>query len=123
MIRRVAFLVFPDFQMLDLTGPHEVFAQADGLFPAAEPVAASSGLAVGAERTLREALADPEPVDTLVVAGGGGVQQAMRDPETVGFVRAVAATARRTTSVCSGAFLLAQAGLLQGRRAVTHWGP
>jgi transcriptional regulator GlxA family with amidase domain len=132
MSRRVVFLVFPRFQLLDLSGPLEVFAQADSLFGleqrryetsvvalTPEPVTASAGLAVVPHRTLAEA-ADL-PVDTLVVVGGAGVRPASHDPVYVDWVRAVASKARRVTSVCSGAFLLGAAGLLDRRRAVTHW--
>ena len=132
MSRRVVFLVFPRFQLLDLTGPLEVFSQADMLFsPArqryvtevvalgAEPVTASDGLAVVPHRTLADAA--ELPIDTLVVVGGRGVRVAMTDPVYVEWVRAAAGRARRVTSVCSGTFLLAAAGLLDGRRAVTHW--
>lgn len=132
MSRRVVFLVFPRFQLLDLTGPLEVFSQADSLFPAnerryltevaaltSEAVAASDGLAVVPHRTLTAAAA--LPIDTLVVVGGGGVHAASEDPVYVEWVRAAADRARRVTSVCSGAFLLAAAGVLDGRRAVTHW--
>ncbi|GAA1951623.1 GlxA family transcriptional regulator [Catenulispora subtropica] len=132
MSRRVVFLVFPRFQMLDLTGPLEVFTQADSLFQPArrryrtevvalgrEPVTATDGLAVVPHATLAEAAT--LPVDTLVVVGGFGVREAARDPIYVDWVRDMAARARRVTSVCSGAFLLAAAGVLDGRRAVTHW--
>ncbi|ACU69115.1 transcriptional regulator, AraC family [Catenulispora acidiphila DSM 44928] len=132
MSRRVVFLVFPRFQLLDLTGPLEVFSQADMLFSpgrqryvtevvalGAEPVTASDGLAVVPHRTLADAA--ELPIDTLVVVGGRGVRTAMTDPVYVEWVRAAAGRARRVTSVCSGTFLLAAAGLLDGRRAVTHW--
>lgn len=132
MSRRVVFLVFPDFQLLDLTGPLEVFSQADRLYPsdrrryetevvasAADPVTASDGLAVVPHRTMAEAAG--LPIDTLVVVGGRGVRAASEDPAYVEWVRAAAGRARRVASVCSGAFLLATAGLLDGRRAVTHW--
>lgn len=133
MSRRVVFLVFPRFQLLDLTGPLEVFAQADSLFGldheryetevvglTAEPVTASDGLAVMPHRTMAEAAA--LPIDTLVVVGGRGSRTAMRDAVYVDWIQAAAAKARRVTSVCSGAFLLAACGLLDGRRAATHWG-
>src|SRR5438309_417 len=131
MSRRVVFLVFPRFQLLDLTGPLEVFSQADSLFSSAsssasspdercyetevvaltvEPVTASDGLAVVPHRTL--AVAAERPIDTLVVVGGRGVRSASEDPVYVDWVRAAAGRARRVTSVCTGAFLLAAAGLL-----------
>ena len=132
MSRRVVFLVFPRFQVLDLTGPLEVFSQADSLFApderryqtgvvalGAEPVTASDGLAIVPHRTFADAA--ELPIDTLVVVGGRGVRVAMEDPVHVDWVRAAAARSRRVASVCSGAFLLAAAGLLDGRRAVTHW--
>ena len=134
MTRRVLFLAYPGFQSLDLTGPLEVFAQADRLVPTAvpryrtelvaattAPLVSGSGLAVLPHRDFAEALAEAEPIDTLVVVGGEGVRGAVRDSATVEFVRTAAASARRITSVCSGAFLLARARLLDGRRAVTHW--
>ncbi|MCF2527112.1 GlxA family transcriptional regulator [Yinghuangia soli] len=121
--RTVAFLVFPGFQMLDLTGPHEVFSRipsyrCEVVAPEAGPVASDSGLPVHAAYGLRDL--DPTGIDTLVVAGGSGVDAASRDPATVAWV-AVAGRSRRVTSVCSGAFLLAAAGLLTGRTVTTHW--
>ncbi|GAA2043753.1 GlxA family transcriptional regulator [Catenulispora yoronensis] len=128
----MVFLVFPGFQMLDLTCPLEVFAQADSLFRldrrryetevvavTAEAVVATDGLAVVPHRTMAEAA--ELPVDTLVVVGGKGVREVMRDAVYVDWVRGMAAGARRVTSVCSGALLLAATGLLDGRRVATHW--
>jgi transcriptional regulator GlxA family with amidase domain len=80
-------------------------------------VTTSAGLGIVAEPLP----GDAEPSDTLVVAGGWGVYDAARDPALVAWVRAQAASARRVASVCTGAFLLAAAGLLDERRAVTHW--
>jgi transcriptional regulator GlxA family with amidase domain len=127
--RTVALVVFPDLQSLDLTGPAEVFAMANDetgravyrLVVAAGragPVATSSGLVVHADQAVADVRA---PVDTLLVVGGAGTPEAMQDEHLVDHVRRLATSARRVTSVCSGAFVLAQAGLLDGRRATTHW--
>ena len=77
----------------------------------------SSGLRYAADA----AIAELDRVDTLIVAGGIGVEEAMRDADLLAELRRLAASARRTASVCSGALLLAEAGLLDGRRATTHW--
>lgn len=127
--RTVAIVVFPGLQGLDLTGPHEVFAAAEREVgrPAyrlvvtaleAGPVATASGLGVVADTALADVRG---PVDTLIVVGGDGTTAAVFDDVLVGHVRRLARRARRVTSVCSGAFVLAQAGLLDGRRATTHW--
>jgi transcriptional regulator GlxA family with amidase domain len=129
--RAVELLVFPDLQLLDVAGPLQVFASANeraaerGLALAyntrvvapADPVTATAGLCFRAAPLPAPAV----PVDTLVVAGGQGVMRAAADDQLVGWVRERAATARRVTSVCTGAFLLGAAGLLDHRRAVTHW--
>jgi transcriptional regulator GlxA family with amidase domain len=126
MARDIVFLVFPDFQILDLTGPLEVFSQAERANPGSYrlrtvalesgQVAASCGLPVFAEPATPFTCAD-----TLVVAGGRGSRAARDDPAHVAWILAASAACRRTASVCSGAFLLAEAGLLDGRRATTHW--
>ncbi|HTJ67350.1 MAG TPA: GlxA family transcriptional regulator [Actinospica sp.] len=126
MTRTVVFLVFPDFQILDLTGPLEVFSQAERLAPgtyalhtiAFEPglVTASNGLSVQAE-----AAAPFAGADTAIVVGGRGMDAALTDPRYAAWLRAAATRVRRIASVCNGAFFLAEAGLLDGRRATTHW--
>ncbi|MFI0480322.1 GlxA family transcriptional regulator [Actinomadura sp. 9N215] len=122
---RVAFVVYDGFQVLDLAGPHEVF-RLTGRYeclvvgPAAGPVTASGGLPVHAASGIGDL--DPGGIDTLVVAGGFGVDRARKDAALVGWVAEVAESARRVASVCSGALLLAEAGLLDGRRVTTHWG-
>ncbi|WP_345694502.1 AraC family transcriptional regulator, partial [Nonomuraea thailandensis] len=121
---RIAFVIFDGFQSLDLVGPHEVFQRAGGydcsvVAPRSGPVHAESGLPVHAGfgvTALR-----PSGFDTLIVAGGAGVYTARHDPRLTGWIAAAARGARRVASVCSGAFLLAEAGLLDGRRVTTHW--
>ncbi|MDI2124525.1 GlxA family transcriptional regulator [Yinghuangia seranimata] len=122
--RTVVFVVFPGFQALDLTGPHEVFAQAGGYrcvvaAHTAGPVPSSSGLPVHAGAALADLAA--ERIDTLVVVGGSGVDQACRDLPTVEWVRDAAPRARRVASVCSGVLLLAAAGVVAGKTVTTHW--
>ncbi len=127
--RDVVLVVFPGIQGLDLIGPAEVFAATDEevggptyrlqvVASEAGPLATSSGITVSAE----EAITDVEgPVDTLMVMGGNGTSEALADEHLLTHIARLATDARRVTSVCSGAFLLAEAGLLDGRRATTHW--
>jgi transcriptional regulator GlxA family with amidase domain len=126
--RQIAIVVFEGVQSLDVSGPLEVFETAERLARGryrhvvlsrdGAPIRTGSGLRL----TPDGALADLSgPIDTLVVAGGAGVATARRDAELVEAIAHVAARARRVTSVCTGAFLLAEAGLLDGRRAATHW--
>ncbi|MBZ5762469.1 GlxA family transcriptional regulator [Rhizobium sp. VS19-DR104.2] len=128
---RIEILAFANAQLLDITGPAQVFATANDLTPSGAPkpyaitivsadsdVATSSGIVLRSE-ALPQAASDP---GTLIVSGGYGVNAACRDPALLDWIRRRAVSATRTASVCSGAFLLAEAGLLDGRRAVTHWG-
>jgi transcriptional regulator GlxA family with amidase domain len=149
--RNVVILVYPGVQSLDVTGPLEVFSGAQLLLeaghrrvapggrPLAEAkhdavtargysttvvssdgaaVATSSGLTIIPHADLHHA---PARIDTLLVAGGAGAEQACADPALIEWIADRAPTARRVASVCTGAFLLASAGLLDGRRATTHW--
>jgi transcriptional regulator GlxA family with amidase domain len=127
--RRVVFVIFEGFQSLDLTGPYEVFTQASrgsGAYECqlvarqAGPVRSGSGLPVHAGHGIGEL--SPAGIDTLVVTGGGGVDAARGDAALVSWIGAAGAGARRVTSVCSGVFLLAAAGLATSQRVTSHWG-
>ena len=126
--RRVVFVIFDGFQSLDLAGPYEVFQHASPLSAeydcqvvsrAPGLVRSSSGLPVQAGHGVGEL--DPDGIDTLVVAGGPGVDLARADGALVDWIRAAGSASRRVTSVCSGVFLLAAAGLVTGHRVTTHW--
>lgn len=126
--RSIAFVLFDGFQSLDLFGPYEVFQHAHRLTggydcritaPQAGPVRSASGLSVHAPYGVADL--DPERIDTVVVAGGDGVDEARHDAALTEWIAATGARARRVTSVCSGVFLLAAAGLLEGRKVTTHW--
>ncbi|MCY0386042.1 helix-turn-helix domain-containing protein [Robbsia sp. Bb-Pol-6] len=129
--RRIHILAFHDVQLLDVCGPLQVFASANACASArgmprpydAHVVAAGGSVLSSAGPTLSTLplARAPARADTLIVAGGEGVMAASGDAELRAWVRAHAAHARRLASVCSGAFLLAAAGLLDGRRVVTHW--
>jgi transcriptional regulator GlxA family with amidase domain len=133
--RTILFVAFPGVQMLDLVGPLEIFEGATTLLrriAGAQPppyrvivatadgrrVAASNGLSIDAHASFRARLA---AVDTLVVPGALDIEGAVGDARLVRFVRAAATKARRVASVCSGSFVLAEAGLLDGKTATTHW--
>ena len=131
-VRVIEVLAFPSVQLLDVAGPLQVFASANDHVAAAggtppyairvvarggQGVTASAGLALATRALPRVGAA----LDTLMVAGGQGVEAAAADPMLVDWLRKRAARARRVASVCTGAFLLAASGVLDGRRAATHW--
>jgi transcriptional regulator GlxA family with amidase domain len=131
-IRVIEVLAYPSVQLLDVTGPVQVFASANdfateaGATPpyelrvvtqAGPSVTASAGVGLAAVPLP----AIGAPLDTLMIAGGQGVETAAADPGLVDWVRQRAKDARRVASVCTGAFLLAASGVLDGKRATTHW--
>ncbi|WP_342653095.1 GlxA family transcriptional regulator [Pseudomonas sp. F3-2] len=128
--RPVHILAFPNVQLLDVTGPLQVFASANvqlqenGQAAHYSPrvVAAQDGSVVSSSGL--GLLTDPLPEtasDTLIVAGGKGVHTALKDQRLLQWVRDQAAGARRVASVCTGTFMLAEAGVIDGQRVVTHW--
>ena len=126
--RRIVLVAFPGLQSLDLFGPAEVFAMAGRFAPAGYrievastqegPIPTSSGVAVVPHLALEKCRGR---IDTLVAVGGTGVPAALDDDRLARWLRSAAGRSRRIASVCNGAFLLARAGLLDGRRATTHW--
>lgn len=146
--RHVVIALFPGVQSLDVTGPFEVFSGAQRLIDSAAgscsgtrtgpagsgygdrryeirtlsadgaPVRTSSGLTLVPDGTFEQA---PRSIDTLIVPGGDGTREAIDDESLLAWIADASARARRIASVCTGAFLLAAAGLLDGRRATTHW--
>ena len=130
--RLVVVVAFDDFQLLDLSGPVEVLRTASLLgadppyrtlvaTPKGRGARSESGVAVSADVSLAELARSRRRIDTLVVVGGVGTRRTTRDEVFLLDLAAVARRARRTTSVCTGAWLLATAGLLDGYEATTHW--
>lgn len=133
---RVGILIFDNVEVLDFAGPFEVFSRTR-LVPGTDsrrsedsapfqvftvarthdPVHATGGLVV----VPSFGFDDAPPIDLLVVPGGFGTRSLLHDEEILEWIRRTAAGARQVTSVCTGALLLGQAGLLRGRRATTHW--
>jgi transcriptional regulator GlxA family with amidase domain len=131
--KRVGIVVFPEVEVLDFCGPFEVFSvtrldearrreEPSPFEPllvaeAAGPVTATGGMRVLPDHTLESC----PPLDVLVVPGGWGTRREIQNPRLLGWIRERAAGVETLTSVCTGSMLLGQAGLLNGRRATTHW--
>jgi len=131
---RVTVFTYPDAQTLDVVGPLEVFARSarwlkdnghcDGdaydielIAPVAGPVMMSSGLQLISERSYQ----DVDSTGTLIVSGGLGYAATARDSEIIAWIKRMESRSERIVSICTGAFMLARAGLLDGRAATTHW--
>jgi len=122
MTLQIGFLLFPKVQQLDLTGPYDVLASLPDvkvhlIWKDLEPVTASTGLVLLPTTTFDECPA----LDVICIPGGAGVGPLMEDEQTLDFIRRQATGARYITSVCTGSLVLGAAGLLQGKRATTHW--
>lgn len=129
-VHKLVILTFDNAQVLDITGPMQVFASANEVLEreaygvtlassAGERTATSAGVMI--ETKPLPDLPPEGAADTLMVAGGHGTRAAIMDRSLLDWVQRAANGAKRITSVCSGTFVLAAAGLLRGRRAATHW--
>ncbi|HEY6936809.1 MAG TPA: GlxA family transcriptional regulator [Terriglobales bacterium] len=134
--KTIVFLAAPGSQILDIAGPFQIFVRAGELLvrehpdqkppykvllastTRRKPVLTNCGLVLTGTETFRSLR---YPVDTLLVAGGSGLENAGRDDKLLAWLRSAAQHVRRIGSICTGAFLLASAGLLDGKRVTTHW--
>lgn len=115
-------LLFPNVTQLDLTGPYEVLARVPGarvhlLWKTLDPVRSDTGLTILPTVTLAEA----PPLDLILVPGGGGINALLTDEEVLDFLEERASSTRYLAGICTGSLVLGAAGLLDGKRAGTHW--
>ncbi len=132
--RSIVMVTYADAHVLDVVGPLEVLTGAKFFLPegpdpygvtvvatSAGPVRTTSGLSLTAHKSFDDAIKDNAPIDTLIVSGGHGTMAAIEDRDLLDFVRHAASRARRIVSICTGAMILAEIGILDGKRASTHW--
>jgi transcriptional regulator GlxA family with amidase domain len=132
--RNIGVVIFPEAEVLDITGPHEVFAMALAyqqqqnlpqqynvflISKTLKPVAMSSGMKLHPDYRFDDC---PLPLDTLIVPGSESIDKALHDPALLDWIKLQSSKVRRLVSICTGAFFLAKLGLLDGKRATTHWG-
>lgn len=122
MTLHIGLLAFPKVQQLDLTGPYDVFASLPGVtvhlvWKNLDPLLSSTGLGLIPTQTFDSC---PD-LDVICVPGGVGIDALLEDAETLAFIKHQAKNAQYVTSVCTGALVLGAAGLLEGKRATTHW--
>lgn len=132
LCRRIVFVIYPGVTLLDVTGPLQAFSSANAASadqqseryditvasPEGGPVMTDSGVELGTV-TLVEAAS--HPIDTMIIAGGNGVFDAVEQRHLVDWIRNTSVKCRRVASTCMGAFLTAEAGLLAGQAVTTHW--
>ncbi|HEX3984780.1 MAG TPA: DJ-1/PfpI family protein [Acidisoma sp.] len=117
----IVFPLFPGLTQLDFTGPFQLLANTPGLRPIAASIDGSPIAAEGFQLSGLAVLQDVSFADVICVPGGGGVTDAMQNPAYMAEIARLAASARYITAVCTGSLILAAAGLLEGKRATSHW--